>query len=117
MSLVYEMFGKKVKDLSKEEKAEYFGIANRKFYAKNGNIYQKKHYDKTLLDYYVVYYLPKEHYCGVTNNPERRMTVHKSYGNDPEGWRVLSCHDTLLEARHQENLFHSVLGIEGMSLR
>ena len=76
----------------------------------------KKLHNKTLLDYYVVYYIPDEHYCGITNNPKKRMIVHKSKGMNVEGWRVLSCHDTLIEARHQENLFHSVLGMEGISL-
>ena len=76
----------------------------------------KKNELKTRLDYFAVYYLPEEHYCGVTNNPEKRMIVHKNKGMNVEGWRVLSCHDTLVEARHQENLFHSVLCMEGISL-
>ena len=68
------------------------------------------------LDYFVVYYIPNEHYCGVTSNPQARMASHKHKGMDIEGWRVLSCHDTFIEARHQENLFHSMMGMNGIDL-
>ena len=117
MSLVYEMFGKKMKDLTPDEKAKYCNVASKKYYAKHKGKHQKTHYEATMLDHHIIYYLPEEHYCGVTSNPARRMATHRYHGNNIEGWRVLACYDTLLEARHHENLFHSVLGMEGMSLR
>ena len=77
--------------------------------------HNKKHYSKKLDGYYSVYYLPEEHYCGVTNCVEIRIKDHEKSGKNTEGWKVLYCSPDYNVARHHENLFHSLLGMEGIS--
>ena len=62
-----------------------------------------------------VYYLPEEHYVGVTWDVPNRVRMHRNAGSNIEGWRVLSCHATRIEARHKENLWHSWLGCNGIN--
>ena len=74
----------------------------------------KKKYNKTKkLDHYLVYYLPEENYCGVTNNPHFRMSKHKTDGNDTNNWRVLATAKTRQEALTIENKYHTELGMNG----
>ena len=65
-----------------------------------------------------VYYLPKEHYIGVTSQKyvSTRVNNHRQSGLDTEGYRTLSVHKTREEARHRENLWHSWLGCNGMDV-
>ena len=64
-------------------------------------------------DHYVVYYIPREHYCGITIQPKARMTRHRTDGFDTTGWRVLACADTREEALILEAEFH-LMGMNGM---
>ena len=73
----------------------------------------KKHYESNKLDHYIVYYLPEINYCGVTNNPTKRMDCHKYHGNNSTGWRVLATTETLEEALTIEKKYHTELGMEG----
>ncbi len=90
---------------------------NKRQYAKNKSE-GKRSCDKSKLDYYVVYYLPKEHYCGHTNNPEVRMGDHRRKKNrNTDGWRVMYACETKVEAAHVEAMYQSVLGINGLNYR
>lgn len=65
--------------------------------------------------HYSVYYLPKEHYCGMTDYLDERMRLHKSRGMNTEGWRVLYCTEDEIDCRYHEALFQSTLGMRGLS--
>ena len=68
-----------------------------------------KHKIKT--PYWIVYCLPAEHYCGITNRPYARMLEHKGK-RDTEGWFVLEICYTKEEARAKELEYHKK-GYEG----
>ena len=89
--------------------------AQIKYYKKNRDEILAKRKAKRDVGYYTVYYLPKEHYCGITKmNVEYRMHQHKSKGKNVEGWRVMFCSEDKLEAYHYESLYHGVLGVNGL---
>ena len=109
---------------SKEEKRIAQNIAGKKSYAKNREkrlanqnkyyteskierlAYQGKYYEARRLPYYIVYGLPMEMYCGITNQPEMRMSKHRSESNDTEGYFIISIHKTKSEALEAENAQH-----------
>ena len=97
---------------NKEKLAEY----GKKYYENNREKVleqTKKYYESFKLDHYIVYYLPEENYCGVTQNPTSRMLRHKSRGNNPTGWRVLATTKTKQEALIIESKYHTELGMHG----
>ena len=65
-----------------------------------------------------VYYLPEEHYVGVTSQiePNRRINKLRGHGFNVDGWKILRTFNTREEARHFENLWHSYLGANGVNL-
>jgi len=80
------------------------------------NIYLAKWRNEDKLDYYMIYYLPEEHYIGLTTQPKQRMADHKSHHNrNTTGWRVMYCTESKYEARLIENRYHD-LGFNGLSL-
>ena len=87
----------------------------KKYYSNKEKVakQRKKYYKSKTLDHYIVYYLPEENYCGVTNNPTNRMNRHKTQGNNPTGWRVLATTETLEEALTIEKKYHTELGMNG----
>tara|TARA_R110000796_G_scaffold32050_1_gene84311 strand:- start:20 stop:520 length:501 start_codon:yes stop_codon:yes gene_type:complete len=88
----------------------------RKWYQNNKEKaaeHRKKYYESLKLDHYIVYYLPEENYCGVTQNPTKRMLKHKSRGNNPTGWKVLATTKTRQEALTIERKYHTELGMNG----
>ena len=88
-----------------------------KYYQENkGEIrrQQKDYRDKQALDYYIIYYLPLENYCGITNCVPRMLSRHKHKSNlNTDGWRVLQTADTKLEALVIESRYHLELGMRG----
>ena len=60
---------------------------------------------------FYVYYIPSKHYCGITNSLTSRMYNHKE-----SDFKVLQSCSTREEARHLENLFHSLMGMNGMKV-
>ena len=69
---------------------------------------QKRYKDSLTLDYYIVYALPNEHYCGVTNQPTLRMRYHNTRGKSTDDWFILDvCHSLaharLIEREHHNN--------------
>lgn len=80
------------------------------------NLYLKQWRDNDKLDYYIVYYLPEEHYVGITNQPKQRIADHESHHKrNISGWKVLYCCKDKYEARIIENRFHD-MGFYGLSL-
>ena len=79
---------------------------------------ENKKYDESklgLLEYYIVYYIPNEHYVGITNQPKARMKHHEKNGKNIDGWRVLFCSSDRHQARLIENRFHD-MGFEGLNI-
>ena len=66
---------------------------------------------------YLIYYLPNEHYIGVTKERSiyNRMSQHKAKGNNIDGWRVLYASENRAEAYHHEAMYHGVLGFNGLN--
>lgn len=106
----YAIMSKKEYDLkwSKENKEK-----RKEYYMKDKEIKISRH-ELLKLDHYVVYYLPKEHYCGITNNPVFRMHDHKKNGKDTTDWMVLFTAESRKTAAYYEALFQSTLAIEGL---
>ena len=77
--------------------------------------YYLKKQEESSLNYYLVYYLPEEHYVGITSNPWSRMRKHKNGGRNISKWRVLYSCKTKKEAGYIEAMFQSVLGINGLN--
>jgi hypothetical protein len=65
-----------------------------------------------------VYYLPEEHYVGVTSQkyPCARINKHNFLGFNTDNWYILNVFETREEARHLENMFHSYMGCNGVNL-
>ena len=67
-------------------------------------------------DGYYVYYLPEEHYCGVTNNLYQRESQHRNTANkNTDGMTILFHSMDRNIAAHHEAMFQSVLGINGLN--
>ena len=81
------------------------------------NAIRKANYDKTKDGNHYVYYLPEPHYCGVTDNLEKRISIHKARGKNVEGWRVLYSSPNKSEAYHHEAMFQGVLGMNGLNYK
>jgi penicillin-binding protein-related factor A (putative recombinase) len=78
------------------------------------NEYLKNWREKDKLNYYLVYYLPEEHYVGITSQPEQRMQEHKSRAKrNINGWRVLFCSEDKYEACLIEAHYHC-MGFNGL---
>ena len=75
--------------------------------------WQREYHLNNTLDHYIVYYLPKINYCGVTQNPQFRMSTHRTHGNDTTGWEVLNIAKTKKEALEIESKYHSEKGMNG----
>ena len=53
-----------------------------------------------------VYYLPEEHYIGLTNDIMQRMRDHKRYGRITEGYEILCYFERRVDAHLLETMFH-----------
>jgi len=75
---------------------------------------QKAYRDKCKEEYqgYSVYYIPEEHYVGMSNNPKFRMAKHKHLGKITEGWEVLHSFDNPILAHLMETRLH-LMGYNG----
>jgi len=57
-------------------------------------------------DYWVIYYIPSIHYCGITHKPYERMYGHKKKGTDVKGWKILDTAKTKIDALYIEMSYH-----------
>ena len=58
--------------------------------------------------HFSVYYLPEEHYVGVTNQIDLRMNNHSCKGKITSGWEIIFESDYKSEALMVERFFHSI---------
>ena len=65
-----------------------------------------------------VYYIPSIHYAGIAklSHLNSRISKHKHFGVDVEDWIVMNIYESREEARHHENLLHSVMGMNGINV-
>ena len=61
---------------------------------------------------YTVYYIPEEHYVGISNNPINRMSKHKHLGKIIDGWEVLYSFENPILAHLMETRLH-LMGYNG----
>ena len=59
-----------------------------------------------------VYYIPEEHYVGMTQNVEKRMKNHQKRGKYIDNYEVLGCFERRVDAHLFETMFH-VRGYHG----
>mgnify|MGYP000076357592 FL=1 len=79
-------------------------------------IREKKRLENQALkdNFYTLYYLPEEHYIGVTCRPEMRMKKHRTESSRiTKGYEVISTFDTKKEALDVERFMHDYLGYNG----
>ena len=74
--------------------------------------YSRKKYLKKRQNYFTVYYLPEEHYVGMTNCLKRRLSAHKSQGKIIDGWEVVANFKRAVDAHLFETRLHC-MGYEG----
>jgi predicted GIY-YIG superfamily endonuclease len=82
-------------------------------------IREKKRLENEALkdDFYTLYYLPEEHYIGVTCRPKMRMKKHRTEGNRiTKGYEVVSIFNTKKEALDTERFMHDYLDYNGKNL-
>ena len=77
---------------------------------------KKRRYANNRTDTYSVYYLPEEHYVGMTNAPLNRIQRHKSDGKDIEGFTVLREFNNPFDAHIYETQWHSI-GARGFHMK
>ena len=71
--------------------------------------FDKQGYHPRFKTKYIVYYLPKEKYIGMTYNLKRRMTAHaKKHNRDITGYRVIFTTKHKKIAHLVKTLFHLV---------
>lgn len=56
--------------------------------------------------FYSVYYLPEEHYIGITKAVKERIASHKRYGKMTDGFEVVAKFEREVDAHWLETMFH-----------
>jgi hypothetical protein len=69
---------------------------------------QKKKYLSKLDGYFYVYYLPEEHYIGMTNNVHRRIKYHDYSGKIVDNYEILARFKRQVDAHLFETKFHAM---------
>ena len=73
---------------------------------------QKQKYLQQLTGYFYLYYLPEEHYVGITNNMYVRMKHHKYKNKYIEDVEIIAKFERQVDAHLYETKLHS-MGYEG----
>jgi hypothetical protein len=63
-----------------------------------------------------VYYLPEEHYVGMTGRIKKRMSQHKSSGKNIKNYKILRVFESEIEAHIYETQLHW-MGFDGFQFR
>lgn len=80
-----------------------------------GNDRRQKEIDRLKsLKFYYLYYIPEEHYVGVTNDPKRRMQNHRAQGKVAKEWEIILKSKNPKLVAYYEALLH-LIGYEGSS--
>lgn len=53
-----------------------------------------------------VYYLPEEHYVGITDDVQERMITHRKRGKITDGYEILAYYERRVDAHLLETMFH-----------
>ena len=91
---------------NKRIKTEKEKLKNREY----SIAWQQKQADK--YPGYGVYYLPEEHYVGMSVNIPNRMLKHKHLGRSTAGWELLCSFENPIEAHLMETRLH-LMGYNG----
>lgn len=87
----------------------YMRLYNKKNYnSKKENARHVKNYAESCDEYFSVYYLPEEHYIGMTNNIKRRIKYHEYSGRITDDFEVLATFKRQVDAHLFETLLHSM---------
>jgi hypothetical protein len=89
-------------------------VNSKKYIRKTCNLCRSNKVKKD--GYYYVYYLPEEHYCGITNSLVNRMIDHRKKGKNTDNYRILYSSKDKKDACYHEALFQSTLAIEGLAI-
>ena len=73
---------------------------------------KKRYNDADKTEETILYYLPEEHYMGITNNLRRRLQKHRRNGKITEGHEVIGRFERHVDAHLVETMFH-VRGYNG----
>jgi hypothetical protein len=76
--------------------------------------YSKKYQEKRVNLYigYSVYYIPEEHYVGMSRNVVARITKHRHLGKITDGWEVIQSFKDPIRAHLMETQLH-LMGYNG----
>jgi len=76
----------------------------------NSKVYQELRSNK--YPGYSVYYIPEEHYVGMSRNVIARMAKHKHLGKIVDGWEVIQSFENPIRAHLMETQLH-LMGYNG----
>ena len=115
--------------MTKEQKRIYmkaYRIANKDKISKQAKGYREANKDRIKLKQkesrdsykgdFVLYYIPKHNYVGVTNQLYHRLRHHKTVGKDVNNCSTIKVFKTKKEALDAESFYHSI-GYEGKDRR
>ena len=100
------------KDTQKPKVKEYYEANKVKIAAQ-----RKGYYESKKDDFYTLYYLPEEHYVGVSNRPKFRMYSHKNNGKHVLDYEVVATFKTKREALDAERYMQESLGYLGSGIQ
>lgn len=66
----------------------------------------RQRFHNTKEGYWTVYYLPEEHYVGMTNNQTYRNCLHKKNGKSVDGYEVVAKFESAIDAHLFETMLH-----------
>ncbi len=70
------------------------------------NFYATQARQKRKEGYTYVYYLPEEHYVGITNHMTNRMSYHKSHGRLINDYEIIAKFERMVDAMWFETMLH-----------
>ena len=88
----------------KQAYAKKYYLANKEKLKLSSKAYRDKNTDS----FYTLYYLPEEHYIGVTNQPKLRFNLHKCLGKHTLDIEVVCTFSNKQQALLCERLLHSI---------
>lgn len=87
-------------------------VYDRIYYQKTKEL-RRLRYEASKTTSYQLYYMPEEHYIGVTNIFSKRMNAHRAKGRITDGAHVVANFKTKQEALAVEAYMHDKLGYRG----
>ena len=81
-------------------------LARQKQWRLDNKEKQKAYFNSFKDDFYTLYYLPEEHYIGITNRPKLRVNEHRSKGKHVLDYEVVATFKDKRDALDAEIIFH-----------